>query len=123
MHDLESREDYLERILVLREKLGKVRSIDIVNDSGFSKPSISIAMKKLKENNLITVDKEGYISLTTTGENIAKNIYERHVVISELLVQIGVDKEVAQKDACLIEHDLSEITFEKIKQFVKKKKD
>lgn len=120
MHEFESREDYLERILILKQRLGNVRSIDIVNDMGFSKPSVSIAMKKLKDSKLIDIDDKGFISLTKQGEEIARSIYERHVILTELLIKIGVDEKTAQKDACLIEHDLSEATFDKIKEFINK---
>ncbi|MCB9497945.1 MAG: metal-dependent transcriptional regulator [Erysipelotrichaceae bacterium] len=112
----ESGEDYLERILILKDKLGHVRSIDIVNDMHFSKPSISIAMKKLKENNYIIIDSEGFITLTKKGEKIAAKIYERHILLTKWLVSLGVEEEVARQDACKIEHDLSDETFAAIKK-------
>lgn len=115
----ESGEDYLERILVLKQKLGQVRSIDIATDMGFSKPSVSIAMKKLKENDLITISDGGLIDLTGEGRAIATKIYERHQVLTKLFVSLGVDEEIAMKDACKIEHDLSEETFEAIKKSMK----
>lgn len=119
MELFESGEDYLERILILRERMAHVRSIDIVNDMHFSKPSVSIAMKKLKEFGYISISKEGYLSLTEKGEEIATKIYERHVIISKLFMSIGVDEETAKKDACKVEHDLSDETFEAIKRTFK----
>lgn len=116
MNLYESSEDYLETILVLSEKNGSVRSIDIVNDRKFSKPSVSIAMKKLRENGYINVDDKGYITLTKIGLEIAKKTYERHVVLTNLFVSLGVDEETARKDACRVEHDLSDETFEAIKK-------
>ncbi len=113
----ESAEDYLEAILKIREKKGMVRSIDIVNELGFSKPSISVAMKRLRENGYITMDGDNYISLTDTGRDIAEKIYTRHKTLTRFLVRLGVDEETAEKDACKIEHDLSDITFEKIADF------
>ena len=111
----ESGEDYLERILILKERNGQVRSIDIVVDMGFSKPSVSVAMKKLKEGGFIEVDKNGYISLTDNGQQIAESVYERHQVLTKLFMSLGVDEETAMKDACKVEHDLSEKTFQAIK--------
>ena len=111
----ESGEDYLERILILKERNGQVRSIDIVVDMGFSKPSVSVAMKKLKEGGFIEVDKNGYISLTDNGQQIAESVYERHQVLTKLFMSLGVDEETAMKDACKVEHDLSEETFQAIK--------
>ena len=115
----ESGEDYLERILVLQEKNGQVRSIDIVKDMGFTKPSVSVAMKKLKESSLIDIDKNGLITLTPIGLEIAKRIYERHLVLTQFFMSMGVDEEIAKKDACKVEHDLSEETFEAIKKSLK----
>lgn len=117
MQKNESREDYLERILMLKEKSGYVRSIDIATSMGYSKPSISIAIKKLKAEGLIEIDENtNYITLTKTGLEVAEKVYERHKIISSLLVSIGVPSDTALEDACKIEHDLSEITFEKIKE-------
>lgn len=116
MQVLESGEDYLERILVLRDRLPIVRSIDIVNDMGYSKPSISIAMKKLKENGYINVLDNGALVLTNKGEEIAKKMLERETMIKNWLISIGIDEEIAAKDACKIEHDLSDETFEKLKE-------
>ena len=120
MQLFESGEDYLERILVLKERNGSVRSIDIAIDMGFSKPSVSVAMKKLRENGFITIDDNGSISLTKKGNDIATRIYERHLVLTQLFISLGVDEEIAKKDACKIEHDLSEETFKAIKESLKK---
>ncbi len=111
----ESAEDYLETILILRERLGQVRSIDIVNEMGYSKPSVSIAMKRLRENGYIDVDAEGFITLKPSGQRIAQRIYNRHDLLTRFLVALGVSRETAAADACKIEHDLSDETFEKIK--------
>ena len=115
----ESAEDYLERILILSEQMEYVRAIDIVNDMGFSKPSVSVAMKKLKEAGLISIDDKGFISLTKEGHVIADKVYERHCVLKSLLIKIGVSPEQAEKDACKVEHDLSEETFDAIKNSIK----
>ena len=119
MNIYESAEDYLERILIIQERKDKVRSIDIARDLGFSKPSVSVAMKKLKEAKLINVDKDGNISLTQEGHIIADKVYERHCVLKKLFIDIGVNPEQAEIDACKIEHDISEETFEAIKRRVK----
>ena len=112
----ESAENYLEAILMVREEKGAVRSIDIVNHLGFSKPSVSVAMKQLENNDFITRDKDGYIRLTETGEEIARMIYERHKLLTDLFISLGVNEQTARDDACKIEHDLSEETFECIKK-------
>ena len=112
----ESAEDYLERILMLRLKNGMVRSIDIVRDSDYSKPSVSVAMKRLRENGYIEMDADGYISLLPPGEAIATRIYARHQVLTQFLVQLGVSPENAAADACKIEHDLSKESYEQIKE-------
>lgn len=112
----ESAEDYLERILMLRLKNGMVRSIDIVRDLDYSKPSVSVAMKRLRENGYIEMDADGYISLLPPGEAIATRIYARHQVLTQFLVQLGVSPENAAADACKIEHDLSEESYERIKE-------
>lgn len=117
MNIYESAEDYLETILILKNKLGLVRSIDIVNKSGYSKPSVSIAMKKLRENGYITMDSEGYINLTEKGMEIASDIYDKHKYLTKLLKLLGVNEETAKEDACKIEHDISEETFSCIKRF------
>ena len=116
MNIYESAEDYLEAILMLRERKGAVRSIDIANEKNFSKASVSIAMKKLRENGYIQVDKEGYITLQPAGEAIAQNIYERHRLLTEFFIHLGVSPAVAAADACKVEHDLSDETFQKIKE-------
>lgn len=112
----ESAEDYLETILKLQNRNGQVRSIDIVTELHYSKPSISVAMKKLRESGHVEMDENGLITLTPAGAVIARRIYERHQVLKELLVRIGVDGETAAQEACKIEHHLSDDTFEKIKQ-------
>ena len=112
----ESAEDYLERILMLRLKNGMVRSIDIVRDLDYSKPSVSVAMKRLRDNGHIEMDADGYISLLPPGEAIATRIYARHQVLTQFLVQLGVSPENAAADACKIEHDLSEESYERIKE-------
>lgn len=113
----QSAEDYLETILVLKQRLGNVRSIDIARELEFSKPSVSIAMKRLRENGYIEVDGEGFITLLPPGMEIAGRIYDRHCLLTNFLVRLGVSEEVAAADACKIEHHLSEETFEKIKAF------
>ena len=119
MNKLESSEDYLERILMLSQKNGSVRSIDIAHDMGFSKPSVSVAMKKLREKGLINVDKDGLITLTKEGLDIAEKTLERHHVLKDLLISLGVDEQTAEDDACKIEHELSEQTFDKIREVYK----
>ena len=114
----ESAENYLETILILKNRKGMVRSIDIANEMEFSKPSVSVAMKNLKENGYIRVDDEGYITLTAQGAAIAETIYERHTVISDWLTSLGVDKKIAAEDACRIEHRISKETFEAIKKVI-----
>jgi len=118
----ESGENYLETILLLKNKIGFVRSIDIANELGYSKPSISRAMSILKEAEFITIEPTGNIMLTEKGLKKASGIYERHVLISKYLVlTLNIPVEIADKDACRIEHIISEETFEKIKEFVNKK--
>ncbi len=107
----ESAENYLETILVLQQKQGVVRSIDIVNEMQFSKPSVSIAMKNLREAGFINMDEDGHITLLPPGEEIAKKIYERHVLVSNWLTKLGVPREIAVEDACRMEHVISEETF------------
>lgn len=118
----ESAENYLETILVLSQRKQFVRSIDIVNELNFSKPSVSIAMKHLRENSYIEMDEDGYITLTATGAEIANKIYERHQWISALLIEIGVEPEIAKEEACRIEHDISQNTFEKLKSWLSQNK-
>lgn len=114
----ESGEDYLECILVLKEKTGMVRSIDVAHHMNFSKPSVSRAMGLLRENDYITVDKEGLIELTSAGLEVAKRIYERHQLLTRWLMALGVSAETAAEDACRIEHDVSEETFLKVKEHI-----
>ena len=109
----ESGEMYLETIQVLKER------IDIANEMGFSKPSVSRAVGTLKRDGYITIDEHGFINLTPSGEKIASNIYERHKVLSGLLRSIGVDPKIATEDACKIEHDISDVTFEAIKKYIR----
>ncbi|MDD2259151.1 MAG: metal-dependent transcriptional regulator [Bacilli bacterium] len=115
----ESAENYLERILMLKEKNEKVRSIDIALDMNFTKASISRAMKNLKQNEFIVIDKEGYIDLTNKGLLIAKNMLERHRLLTTFLIKLGVPSNIAADDACKIEHDLSEDSFKAIKNHFK----
>lgn len=110
----ESAEDYLEAILVLKERQGMVRSIDVVHHLDYSKPSVSVAMKRLRENGYIEMDAEGHITLLPPGEEIARRIYTRHKLLTQFLIQLGVSEKVAAADACKIEHDLSDESFEKI---------
>ena len=114
----ESEENYLETILVLSLKGNHVRSIDIVNELEYSKPSVSVAMKNLRSKGYIVMDDDGYITLTENGQKIADTVYERHVVISDWLVFLGVDKETAVRDACKMEHALSEKSFSAIKNHI-----
>ena len=113
----ESSEDYLETILILREKNGNVRSIDIVNKMNFSKPSISIAMKKLKSEGMVEMDLNGYITLTPKGEEVAQRIYSRHKLLEKCLIAIGVEPETAEEEACRIEHVIDDDTYDKINAF------
>ncbi|MCI8400658.1 MAG: metal-dependent transcriptional regulator [Lachnospiraceae bacterium] len=112
----ESAENYLETILILSERIGNVRSIDIVNELEFTKPSVSVAMKNLRENGYVHMDKDGYITLTDAGRGIAEMIYERHKFLSGWLIQLGVDAKTATEDACRIEHVISRESFEAIKR-------
>ena len=112
----ESLEDYLETILMLQKSRGQVRSIDIANEMNFTKPSVSVAMKNLREKGYITMDITGYITLTETGRQRAEDVLERHTILADLLMRIGVSKETALADACKVEHDLSEESFEAIKR-------
>lgn len=119
----EAAEMYLETILILKNRLGVVKSIDIAREMDYSKPTISIAMKKFKENGYIEIDDEGFITMTDKGRDIAERTYERHQVLSHWLEELGVSKENAVHDACKMEHDISEETFECLKkQYMKAKK-
>lgn len=116
----ESMENYLEAILELKESNENVRSIDIVNKMGFSKPSISVAVKKMKEQGYITVNEIGYISFTNKGKKKAEAIWERHQVLTKALILLGVSENTAKDDACKIEHDISEETFLALKKHISK---
>lgn len=118
----ESGEMYLETIFVLTEKSDNVRSIDICDYMGYSKPSVSRAVGLLKKDGHITVDGKGYISLTDSGLKIAQNIFERHTIIMNTLLKLGIDEETADNDACKIEHVISDRTFSAIKDFYYKNK-
>ena len=114
----ESAENYLETILVLGLGGNRVRSIDIVNELEYSKPSVSVAMKNLRENGYIELDDDGYIILTGSGQAIAESIYERHMLISDWLIYLGVDKKTAVNDACKMEHTMSQQSFLAIKEHI-----
>jgi len=116
----ESREDYLETILILTQKHQYVRSIDIANELGYSKPSISRAMGILKSQGLIKINHQGYITLTELGQVKAEEIFERHLIIKKFLLSLGIDEETSELDACRIEHIISNETFSKIKAQVEK---
>ncbi len=120
MRILESSEDYLEAMLMMREKHGYVRSIDIAAELGVTKPSVSYATKRLRENGYITMDKEGLITLTEAGYAIASRVYERHRTLTAFFVRLGVNEETAREDACKVEHDLSEETYNAIKRHAEK---
>lgn len=111
----ESAEDYLEAILIIQQRKGTAHSIDVAEYLHYSKASVSVAMKKLRENGYITMDRDGTLNFLDPGREIAERIYERHRVLTEYFMMIGVDEETAAKDACKVEHDLSDITFEKMK--------
>ena len=115
----QSGEDYLESILRLGEQAGSVRSIDVAADLGYSKPSVSVAMKKLRQSGHIRVDEGGFITLTDLGREVAVRTWERHQTLKEFFVRLGVDPEVAERDACKVEHDLSDETFERLLQHAK----
>ncbi len=116
----ESAENYLEAILMIKKEKGYVRSIDVANELGFSKPSVSVAMKNLREDGYTSIDENGGITLTDKGMEIASKMYERHQIIAKALITLGVDEEIAFEDSCKIEHDISQQTFEKIKEFLEK---
>ena len=119
MRSFESREDYLETILVLHQEKGAVRSIDVAERMRFSKPSVSRAVGLLRNAGLITMDPDGLLHLTPAGQAAARGVYERHTVLRDFLVQIGVDAQTAAEDACRIEHVISADTFEKIRLQIK----
>ena len=120
MNIYESAEDYLEAILILRERQGAVRSIDVVHQLELTKPSVSVAMKRFRENGYIEMDGDGYITLLPPGEEIAQRIYDRHKLLTKFLIWLGVSEDVAAADACKIEHDLSEETYSRIKEHATK---
>ena len=111
----ESAENYLETILILHKRMGAVRSIDIANELEYSKPSVSVAMRHLREEELISVDGSGYITLLPKGQTIAERIFERHELLTSWLVHLGVPREIASEDACRIEHVISEESFNALK--------
>ncbi len=110
-----SSEDYLETMLMLKLQHGYIRSIDIANELGVTKPSVSYATKRLRENGYITMEKDGLITITGKGLEIAKSMYERHQTLSQFLIRLGVEPQIAQEDACKIEHDISEETFQALR--------
>lgn len=114
----ESAENYLEAILMIKNRNGYVRSIDVANELKFTKPSVSVAMKSFREDGYITMDHDGGITLTEKGAAIAEKMYERHQVIAKALIALGVDESVAYEDSCKIEHDISIESFEKIKTYL-----
>jgi len=116
----ESAENYLEAILIIKKKKGSVRSIDVAHNLGFSKPSISYAMKQFRENGYIVIDDAGNISLTEKGLEIAERIYQRHQLLTRILLALGVSEEIAKEDACKIEHHLSDESFDKLLEYVEK---
>ena len=118
MNTRESAENYLETILVLGQDGSQVRSIDIVNELEYSKPSVSVAMKNLRKKGYVSIDEDGYITLTKNGLKIAESIYERHMLISDWLIYLGVDKKTAVNDACKMEHAMSEKSFSAIKDHI-----
>ena len=120
MHLQESGEMYLETIYILSKKSSSVRAIDVGEYMGYSKPSVSRAMGLLKNGELVKVDKDGLITLTDAGEAIAEKIYERHTIITRFFVSLGVDEKTAAEDACKIEHDISDASFEAIKMHIEK---
>lgn len=116
----ESAENYLEAILIIQNKKGNARSVDIANYLGFSKPSVSVAMKAFREEGYVTVDDAGDLILTDKGMKIASKMYERHQVIAKALIKLGVDEKTAYEDSCRIEHDISDETFNAIKKHLNK---
>lgn len=113
-------ENYLETILILMKKNGSVRSIDIANELGYSRPTVSVAMKDFRAKGYITVDDGGLITLTDSGREIAETIYERHVVLSQILISLGVSEEIAMADACRLEHEISDESFRCMKEHYEK---
>ena len=120
MKILKSSEDYLEAMLIMKEVHGYIRSIDIAMELGVTKPSVSYATKRLRENGYITMDRDGFITLTDKGMAIAVHIYERHKVLTSVLIQLGVNPETAREDACKLEHDISDESFDALKRHLEK---
>ena len=118
MNIRKSAEDYLEQILMIREQKGIVRAIDLAAGLGVTKPSVSVAMKRLRENGYINMDKDNLITLTESGESIARNIYDRHKTLTRCLLLVGVDEEHAREDACKMEHDISQVSYEALVKFL-----
>ena len=118
----ESGEDYLEAILVIKKSKGLVRSIDVANELGVTKPSVSVAMKHFREEGYVVADENGYLELTEKGLKIAQNVYERHEIIAKFLISLGVCEEIALEDSCKIEHVISDESFDKLKDFLSKLK-
>lgn len=116
----ESGEMYIESIYVLNKKMGNVRSIDVCDYLGYSKPSVSRAMSLLKKGGFVVMDKEGYLTLTDAGREVAEKMYQRHTILSELLISLGVSEETAIDDACKIEHHISDESFNAIKKYLEK---
>lgn len=116
----ESAENYLEAILMIKNEKGYVRSIDVANELGFTKPSVSVAMKAFREEGYITVDGDGMISLTQKGMEVAASVYERHKVIARALIALGVNEKTAYEDSCKIEHDISDESFARLKEHLEK---
>jgi len=116
MHVEETLENYLETIYILKNSLGRIRAIDLSGEMKLSKPTISVALKKFKEQGYIEADEDGYISLNPTGLSIAEKIYERHTVLTKFLMNIGVSENNAKEDACKLEHDMGDETFDAIKK-------
>ena len=120
MNIRKSSEDYLEQILIIREQKGEVRSIDIAAGLGVTKPSVSVAMKRLRENGYIQMDENNLITLTDIGYKIASNIYDRHKTLTRCLLLLGVEEPMAREDACKLEHDISQTAYEALVEFLKK---
>lgn len=120
MKVMEAGENYLETILMEQKTHGKVRSVDVANALGYSRPTVCVVMKQFREDDYIEIDQTGYITLTVKGREIAERMYERHTIIAEMLIALGVDEQTALTDSCKIEHDISEKSFECIKKHYKK---
>lgn len=120
MEKNQSAEDYLESILIIQERQGNARSIDVANELGVTKPSVSVAMKKLREKGFISFDETGYIHFSEEGKKLAKKVYDKHKLLTRALISIGVDEKTAAEEACMIEHVISDKTYKCIDAFVKK---